>query len=70
MSEEQYHPGSVRPMEGMQGGMEMPHTQPLLESVAETNPRSAATENMSGTWDGSSLAPKVGLNPANSNPVH
>jgi hypothetical protein len=65
-----YHEGAARPMDSMQGGMEQPHTQQPMTSEAQTNPRSASTDNVGQSWDSSSLGPKPGLNPANKNPVH
>lgn len=52
-----YHEGTSHPMDGLRGGMNGPHTQLPDESTAQTNPRSAAADNVGPTWNTTVLAP-------------
>lgn len=51
-----FHEGSSKPMQSMQGGMEMPNTQQPRDSDNQVNPRSAAADNIGQTWNSTSLA--------------
>lgn len=65
MHDNDFHSGA-RPQEGLKGGMFEPHTQAPMTSEAETNPRSAGTDNVGQTWDSTSLKPgHTTLNPSN-----
>ncbi|RKN35936.1 hypothetical protein D7294_30365 [Streptomyces hoynatensis] len=59
---------AARPQESLQGDMGPIHTQMPATSESMTNPRSAAPDNVDGSWTGF-LAPHPTV-PANSNPVH
>ena len=53
-----FHEGAGgHPMDSLRGGMNGPHTQMPDESTAQTNPRSAATDNVGQTWNATILAP-------------
>lgn len=66
MHDDDFHSGS-KPQESLKGGMEMPHTQMPMTSEAQTNPRSAGTDNVGQSWSSTSLQPgHTTLNPANS----
>lgn len=52
-----FHEGSSKPLEHLKGGMEAAPTQMPMDSVAMTNPRSAAPDNVQQTWNTTSLAP-------------
>jgi hypothetical protein len=70
MHDDDFHSG-VKPQEHLQGGMEMPHVQAPMTSEAQTNPRSAAPDNVGQSWDSTSLRPgHTTLNPANSTKAH
>lgn len=51
-----YHNSPARPLAHLQGGMESAPTQMPMDSTAMTNPRSAAADNIDGSWT-ASLAP-------------
>lgn len=55
-----YHEGGSQPMAGLKGGMEMPNTQQPMDSDAQTNPRSAGTDNVAQTWNTTSLGASAG----------
>ena len=66
MHDDDFHSGS-KPQESLKGGMESPNVQAPMTSEAQTNPRSAAADNIGQTWDSTSLKPgHTTLNPANS----
>ncbi|MEW1547536.1 hypothetical protein [Streptomyces tsukubensis] len=52
-----YHEGASQPLAGLKGDMAQPNTQQPMDSEAQTNPRSAATDNVAQTWNSTSLAP-------------
>lgn len=64
MHDDEFHSGA-KPMESMQGGMFDPHTQAPMHSEAQTNPRSAGTDNVNQTWNTTTFAPKPGLSSSN-----
>lgn len=45
------HEGGSQPMNGLKGSMEMPFTQAPMASTAQTNPRSAGSDNINQTWN-------------------
>lgn len=49
------HEGGSKPMEGLKGDMGPVFTQMPMDSTAETNPRSAAADNVGAKWDSTSL---------------
>jgi hypothetical protein len=55
-----FHEGGSQPLAHLKGGMEMPNTQLPMTSEAQTNPRSASTDNVNQTWNSTSLAPPAG----------
>jgi hypothetical protein len=55
-----FHEGGSQPMAALKGGMEMPNTQMPMASEAQTNPRSASTDNVMQTWNTTVLAPSAG----------
>jgi hypothetical protein len=59
------HEGGSQPMAGLKGGMQAPHTQMPMDSEAQTNPRSAAADNVAQTWNATSLAPSAGSTGSN-----
>lgn len=70
MHDNDFHSGA-KPLESLQGGMEEPHTQAPQTSEAQTNPRSAGTDNVGQSWNSTSLKPgSTTLNPSNSNKAH
>lgn len=65
MHDNDFHSGE-KPQEHLKGGMFEPHTQAPMTSEAETNPRSAGTDNIGQTWNSTSLKPgHTQLNPSN-----
>ena len=65
MHDNDFHSGD-KPQEGLKGGMEMPNIQAPQNSEAQTNPRSAGTDNIGQTWNSTSLKPGSStLNPTN-----
>jgi hypothetical protein len=65
LSGDPFHEGSSKPQQSLQGGMEMPHTQTPMTSEAQTNPRSAAGDNVGQSWNSTSLAPSAGSTGSN-----
>lgn len=59
------HEGAARPQMPLKGGMEQPHTQSPMDSEAQTNPRSASTDNVAQSWDSTSLKDTPDGNPSN-----
>lgn len=45
------HEGGSQPMTSLKGSMEMPFIQSPRESTAQTNPRSAGSDNINQTWN-------------------
>lgn len=65
MHDNDFHSGAL-PQEHLQGGMEEPNIQAPQHSEAQTNPRSAGTDNVDQTWNSTSLKPgSTTLNPTN-----
>lgn len=65
MHDNDFH-AAAKPQEGLKGGMFEPNVQPPRDSEAQTNPRSAAEDNVSQTWNSTSLRPgHTTLNPSN-----
>lgn len=50
-----FHEGGSQPQAHLKGGMEQPHTQMPMTSEAQTNPRSAGTDNVGQSWNSTSL---------------
>lgn len=55
-----FHEGGSQPMKGLKGGMEMPNIQAPMTSEAQTNPRTAGTDNVMQTWNTTSLGASAG----------
>ncbi|AXG81155.1 hypothetical protein [Streptomyces paludis] len=60
-----FHEGGSQPMAGLKGGMEQPHTQQPATSEAQTNPRSAGTDNVGQSWNSTSLGASAGTTGSN-----
>ncbi|MFC8490729.1 hypothetical protein ACFUJU_07965 [Streptomyces sp. NPDC057235] len=69
MHDDDFHSGA-KPQESLKGGMEAPHVQAPRTSEAQTNPRSAGTDNVGQSWASTSLKPISPANPANGIKTH
>lgn len=64
MHDSDFHSGAL-PQEHLKGGMEDPNVQAPQTSEAQTNPRSAGTDNIGQTWNSTSLKPTPAPNGTN-----
>ena len=64
MHDNDFHTGA-KPQEELKGGMAEPNIQAPQNSESQTNPRSAAPDNIGQTWNSTSLKPVPAANPNN-----